>query len=254
MVVSAAVKGGRTKARNLRTSVGVPLDVPLPDVLGLAERSLGVPVAIFGRLGDDVAGAYISRGERRLIVLNGSDPAVRVRFTLAHELAHHCFGDDARPDTHAGLAVPGHWIEVRANAFAAELLMPHEAVLRWTDGRRLRPARLDDVVEAAAAFGVSALAACYRLQEAGVEFDARRLEREIAAGLHLTALMRREPYADPLLDALQRLPYVPQRLRGSVLFRTALGELPVAQAARRLGTTVAELRDAWAPLDLLPPA
>ena len=79
---------------------------------GTIARVLAEPeLAIFERLGADVAGAYLSRGPRRVVLLNGSDHVTRLRFTLAHELAHHCFGDDARPDTHAGLARPGHWIE-----------------------------------------------------------------------------------------------------------------------------------------------
>ena len=53
---------------------------------------------------------------------------------------------------------------------------------------------------------------------------------------------------------MEQLPYVPAQLRGSVLFQVAMGWLPVAEAARRLGVGEAFLREAWAPLGLLPPA
>jgi len=253
-LAGSARKAGRTKARSLRARHGIPLGVPLPDVLALAEHQLELPVAIFERLGHDLAGAYMCHGRQRLVLLNGSDHPVRLRFTLAHELAHHCFGDDARPDTRAGLARPGHWIEVRANAFAGELLMPEEAVVRWVRERGAASLMLGDVVELAVAFGVSAIVACYRLEEVGAPMDAERVKREIDDGLHLEAFERGEPYDDSLLDAVGRLPYIPERLRGSVLFRAALGELPASDAARRLGVDERELREAWAPLDLLPPA
>lgn len=247
-------KAGRTRARRLRADHGIPLDVPLPDVLALAEHDIGVPVAIFERLGDDLAGAYVRRGDRRLILLNGSDHPVRLRFTLAHELGHHCFGDDVQPDTHAGLVGAGHWMEVRANAFASELLMPAEAVERWARRHDLGDVRLADLVEMALAFGVSALVACFRLHDAGLIDDPDPLRRDIEAGVHRQAFERGAPYGDSLLEAVDHLPYVPASLQGSLLFRAAMGRLPVAEAARRLGVTERRLRDAWAPFHLLPPA
>lgn len=252
--MGVARKAGRTKARRLRTQHGVPLDVPLPDVLGLAEDGLGLPVAIFERLGDDLAGAYVRRGDRALVLLNGSDHPVRLRFTLAHEMAHHCFADDAQPDTHAGLTRPGHWIEVRANAFASELLMPADAVERWAREREAGEVRLSDLVDVALDFGVSAMVACLRLHDAGLIEDPDPLRRDIEAGVHRAAFERGDPFQDELLAAVQSLPYVPEALRRSVLFRAAMGRLPVAEAARRLGLSEHALRDLWAPFHLLPPA
>jgi Zn-dependent peptidase ImmA (M78 family) len=252
-MAGTVVKAGRTKARRAREACGIAVDVPLPDLLVMAERGLDVPVAMFEWLGEDLAGAYIRRSGRRLVLLNGSDPVVRLRFTLAHELAHHCFGDDAQPDTHAGLARPGHWIEVRANAFAAELLMPHAAVSRWIDEQGLGAANLGDVVRASHAFGVSAIVALYRIDDVGLPLDAARLKAEIGVGLHLEAFPH-QSYPDSLRDARDCLPYVSERLRASTLVRAARGELAVDEAARRLGVSEAALRDLWAPFDLLPPA
>ena len=207
-----ATKAGQTKARRLREQHGLGLGGPVPDLLALVEDGVGVPVAIFAALGHDLAGAYVRRGERRLILLNGDDHPVRLRFTLAHELAHHLFHDDARPDTHAGLATAGHWIEVRANAFASQLLMPDEAIdaLSPADG-------LAAVLACAQHFGVSAPAAAFRLADRGRldEAGLAAVRAQIDAGAHLVRLEAAEPFADSLAAALSDLPRVPPALRGT---------------------------------------
>ena len=156
-----ASKAGVTKARRLREHLGLGLDGPIADLLRVTEDDLGVPVVIPERLPGDLAGAYLPRGGEPVILLNGADAAVRMRFTLAHELAHHRFGDHRQADTHAGLVSPGHWIEVRANAFAAELLMPLPAVADFEP-------TLEGVVALAGTFGTSLLASAIRLETAGL--------------------------------------------------------------------------------------
>ncbi len=157
-----ASKAGVTKAHRLRLQLGLGLDGPIGDLLSVAEADLGVPVCIPERLPADLAGAYLPRGGQPVIFLNGTDPAARMRFTLAHELAHHAFGDDRQADTHAGLVRPGHWIEVRANAFAAELLMPGPAVAGFSEPT------VATVVAMAERFGTSLLASAIRLETAGL--------------------------------------------------------------------------------------
>ncbi len=156
-----AAKAGVTKARRLRERLGLGLDGPIPDLLALAERDLGVPVVIPETLPGDLAGAYLPRHGDPVILLNGADAPTRMRFTLAHEVAHHEFVDHRQADTHADLVGPGHWIEVRANAFAAELLMPLPAVAGYG-------ATLADAVALASAFGTSLIASVIRLETAGL--------------------------------------------------------------------------------------
>jgi Zn-dependent peptidase ImmA (M78 family) len=249
--VSPARKAGRTKARRLRENRGIAADVPLPDVLALAEADLGLRVVILADLGD-VAGAYL--GNKRLVLLNGADAPVRLRFTLAHELCHHLFGDDAQPDTHAGLARPGHWIEVRANAFAAELLVPTAGLERWVAKRKLSDADLYEVVACALQFGVSAHVALFRLVDAGVAPDAETIRRQIEDGEHLPIAAYGEPYPDGLRTAVESLPRIPDELAGSVFVKVARGELTVAEAAARLRVGPDALRKQLAPLGVLPPA
>ena len=62
----------------------------------------GSPVAIFA-LHSGVAGAYLERSEGSVVLQHALDPAVRLRFTLAHELGHHELGHGAAVDTAATL-------------------------------------------------------------------------------------------------------------------------------------------------------
>jgi Zn-dependent peptidase ImmA (M78 family) len=99
--------------------------------------------------------------ERR-IVLRASESQSRQRFTLAHELGHwvcqvkegheaavYCRAADVAPTTDRLLAR-------EANVFAAELLMPEEAV-------RAEWPRAASAAELATWFGVSAEAMSWRL-------------------------------------------------------------------------------------------
>ncbi len=196
--MGVAAKSGVTKARRVRERFGLGLDGPIPDLLALAERDLGVPVVIPEALPDDLAGAYLPRHGHPVILLNGTDFAARMRFTLAHELAHHVFGDHRQADTHAGLVSPGHWIEVRANAFAAELLMPLPAVGGYE-------ATMDSVVALAGAFGTSLLASVIRLETAGLATPEQG--RALKAGLEKAAAPA--VYEDAIAAAKRHLPRWP---------------------------------------------
>src|SRR5688500_11979055 len=104
-----------------RAARGVPgEEQPVPDLLALVEQGHGVPVAVLA-LGAGVAGAYLRRPRGALILLNGTEPAPRLRFTLAHELGHHVLRHGQSVDTPASLAAPARPVEVEANRFAAEL-------------------------------------------------------------------------------------------------------------------------------------
>lgn len=213
--MGVASKSGVTKARRVREQVGLGLEGPVPDLLVLAERDLGVPVVIPKRLPGELAGAYLPRDGRPVILLNGADPAARMRFTLAHELGHHVFADHRQADTHAGLVSPGHWIEVRANAFAAELLMPAPAVAAYTE-----PV-LATVTALAERFGVSLLAAAIRLETAGLATP----EQGAALKAQLEGAPPPAPYDDTIEAARHALPRCPNP--NSPLAR-GLGEIATA--------------------------
>ena len=196
--MGVAAKAGRTKAHRLRERFGLGLDGPVPDLLTLAEDDLGVPVVIPETLPGDLAGAYLPREDGSVILLNGADSASRLRFTLAHELGHHCFGDDRQADTRAGLVTSGHWLEVRANAFAAELLMPLPAVTGYE-------ATVASVTALAEAFGTSLLASAIRIETAGLATP----EEVAALKAQLEDAPAPAPYEDRIAAAKRALPRCP---------------------------------------------
>lgn len=113
----------------------------------------------------DHSGHYLrNAGEGPLIIYNSSEPRVRQKFTIAHELGHHVNGDDDVPrDTSAQFSSTSRSpIEAAANRFAAALLMPAEHVRYLANKRGATLAFL------ASQFGVSTVAMQYRLKNLGI--------------------------------------------------------------------------------------
>jgi Zn-dependent peptidase ImmA (M78 family) len=241
-------------ARAREARLGTPGDGPLDDVLGLAEEGHGVPVGVLVLEGG-LAGAYLRRPRGALILLNGSEPAARLRFTLAHELGHHVLQHGQSVDTRAEISDPRRPMEVDANRFAAELLVPLPAVDTWLAGRSPAVVGLDDVVVLAARFGVSALVALFRLQAAGAVPDRARLGRireEIESSAHLDLRHRRRlpDLQDGLSAARERMPRVPA---GSALDAYARGVMGAERLAALVRASVAEARETMRTADLAPP-
>ena len=143
-------------------------EIPVP-VESIAEDWLGLRIEE-DDLGD-CSGMLIP--SRRLIVVNaaeansGETPTRRIRFTIAHELGHwicHARGMDDAPTycRSQDLAQDAdRALERKANVFGAELLMPEPAVREaW--------AAVPDRDRLAERFGVSALAAQWRLYSFGL--------------------------------------------------------------------------------------
>jgi Zn-dependent peptidase ImmA (M78 family) len=215
------------------------LDGPLPDLLAATERG-GAHVVLLD-LAEGVAGAYIAKPGCPLVFVNGDQAIARQRFTLAHEFGHLRMGHRSVVDKQ--VAISGHLHdpdEVCANAFAAEFLMPRDAVAGWA-GEHVRGAvTLEDVVALAYEYGVSAQAARYALETAKVLSDGRRsgqLDEEIDSGLYLEVAPRLDlrPVQDELADTQGRLPRIPASLRSSALGDLLAGTLDSEGLAGRLG-------------------
>lgn len=145
-------------------------------------QGLGIQVVEQHLQGDgdvDISGFYYRSGEESVIGVNAAHPAVRRRFTIAHELGHAILEqrdgmhiDEAfrlRDKRSASATDPD---EIAANAFAAELLMPPDEVrLRLGDGVDYT----DDssVRDLARHFGVSQQAMMFRLINLGVSLDGK---------------------------------------------------------------------------------
>ena len=99
--------------------------------------------------------------------MSGDTPTRRHRFTIAHELGHwicHAKGMDDPPTFCRAQDISqdaDRALEREANVFGAELLMPEAAVREaW--------AAVPDAAEVASQFGVSLLAARWRLYSFGL--------------------------------------------------------------------------------------
>jgi Zn-dependent peptidase ImmA (M78 family) len=200
---------GAKRAREARAELGLGETEPAGCLLTLVEERLRIPVGV-ALFPDAVAGCCWHDGGRTMLWINGRHAVVRRRFTLAHELGHVRCGHGAGVpvDTPATLGdVTEDARELEANAFAAELLMPLAGVEGLVGGEPT----LEDVVRIAARYGVSAIAALYRLNALGLTRRYRTLRGELAEDLHLGVRERLAP--EPYDDALARLgPYDLPRL------------------------------------------
>ncbi|MGH3071382.1 MAG: ImmA/IrrE family metallo-endopeptidase [Gaiellaceae bacterium] len=105
-------------------------ELPVP-VEAIAEDLLGLAVE---RREIDVSGMLLP-AERRILV-NAAEPETRQRFTVAHELGHwvcQCAGAESPQPVYCraeevGVDPEARALEREANIFAANLVMPEEAM------------------------------------------------------------------------------------------------------------------------------
>jgi hypothetical protein len=267
---------GAKRAREARAELGYARTGPLPDVLEAIEGRGGAHAVLLD-LPPLVAGAFIARPGLPLLLVNGRQALARQRFTLAHEFGHQRMGhasvvDEQRAisgllegDRHERPAISGllegdryerpaisgrlegDRDEVCANAFAAEFLMPRDAVLAWGTEHVRGPVTLEHVVLLAHEYGVSAQAARYALATAGVLRDrsrARQLDDEIIASVHfeLARWLGLQPLDDGLADAAAALPRIPAALRDTALGDFLAGAIGAEELARRLGAEPERVR------------
>lgn len=110
-----------------------------------------------------LAGAYVAAPDSPPGVLVNSKLAwSKQRFTLAHEIGHHRFSHESTLDLEVGSFARGLGHQERvAEAFAAWLLMPRQAVQTAVDRRALKsPA---DLYQVSLRLGVSYQAACVHM-------------------------------------------------------------------------------------------
>ncbi|MFB7335972.1 helix-turn-helix domain-containing protein [Streptomyces adustus] len=136
------------------------------DLLQAFERTFGVDVAKIG-LPDGIDGAAWQADGFRLIMIARTRVPTRQRFTLAHELGHILARDAQDLLTETQLA-PGRQkdlTEVRANVFAANLLMPRGEIDSVVREKEVTDEQLASLV---VRFQVSPSALAARLTQLGV--------------------------------------------------------------------------------------
>jgi len=129
-------------------------------------RQLGIEVC--NNL-QDRSGEISRHPDGRIVIrCNPTDQLLRQRFTVAHELGHWACGHLGegvsiyRDDASSFYSHVNKSVEREANQFAAELMMPPEA-LAWA----IKSGRWPSINLLASAFGVSSAAMGYRMQKLG---------------------------------------------------------------------------------------
>lgn len=147
---------------------------PPVNVLALAQDE-GIRV-VFKELEDKISGMLVQNGAETVIGVNSRHHENRQRFTLAHELAHHHL-HASNPTVYVdGMMV--HFrgeephgsapIEIEANAFAAELLMPESFLRNDLGGQAFDMFDEQAVRRLAQKYQVSVQALTIRLVELGL--------------------------------------------------------------------------------------
>lgn len=158
-------------ARTAQSFLDKYWDKTLPvDPIAIAKAA-GIEVRPSYDLGDGISGSFEyedgAEGQHPVITYNLNDSILRQRFTVAHELGHFAFGDadhgkvfrDGSKNFNIDNYDP---VEVRANQFASQLLMPTDVVNGLIEKRNITSPS-----ELAAKFKVSGLAMHYRLKSMG---------------------------------------------------------------------------------------
>ena len=220
---------GAKRARETRAALGLDPAAPI-DVLAVAEQRADVPV-LSPRCPTSRRLLLARDGERALLWVNGAQPLVRQRFTLAHELGHLRIGHDGRIPVDSVAVLAGETRdprEVQANAFAAELLAPRAGVTEMVAGEP----GLDDVARIAARYGISLPAALFRLIDPAADRAGGAAAGRARRGMGGVRAYLDVPEFD---DGLSRLIRVAARARGIRAGGRAGGAVSVADAASAAG-------------------
>lgn len=139
------------------------------DVVDIA-RKLNIAVGPLPNNVDyiNTSGIASQRNGMKIIEINFDKNLNRQRFTIAHEIGHHVLGHVNehhtlhRDDDHTFSGNQFDWCEVEANKFAADLLMPNQAI-----DYLIKREGITDISDLANEFHVSEQAMYYRLLNLG---------------------------------------------------------------------------------------
>lgn len=211
-----AIEQGEAVASEERQRLGLGF-APIEDIAELLE-SEGIRTSQVA-LSNDVSGFTLNTPEvGPLVVVNRKHPAVRRRYSYAHEYAHVVF-DRSRTGVVSRESERDSMLEVRANAFAAAFLMPEAGIKHYLSilgkdkasrmqaelfdesgtatveargAAGARELKIYDVVQIAHVFGVSRIAVVYRLRNLRLINDAeheRLMHEESMAGRAIASLL-----------------------------------------------------------------
>lgn len=145
------------------------VSLPIP-VEHLAE-SIGAKV-VFNNFNDEISGLLLRTDENLIIGVAKEQPLTRQRFTIAHEIGHILLHEFSEVHVDKNFAVmfrsaesstAQDILEIEANAFAAELLMPESFLEKELRATALDVEDDDQLRRLAKMYQVSAQAMTYRL-------------------------------------------------------------------------------------------
>lgn len=227
-------------------SAGSPAvrDMESGELLQALERTFGVDVAKTG-LPEGVDGAAWQADGFRLIMIARTGVPTRQRFTLAHELGHILARDaqDLLTETHLTPGRQTDLTEVRANVFAANLLMPRGEINALVQGNGLTDEQLTSMV---VQFQVSPSALAARLSQLRLidERTASRLRGLTTRNCHWLTGQRDLFEARTAWSQTKRLPFRPAQL----LYEAYLeGDTTLRPLAAYTGWDVDKLREVLEP-------
>lgn len=202
------------------------------DLVNRVTERLDVDVLVLDLSGD---GYTLAVGGRSVIIVKRTPYWFRQNFSIAHELGHLATGDLCE-----GRLMSDDAVEVAANSFAAELLMP-EAEIRSINWETIDLGVLADRLWN---WGVSTKALDVRLQMLQIyaQDDVRAaLEGETQSLLR--TYWQRPPGPDPIASRLQRAAerHFPIELISRLEVAVMEGRAPAGSLAFALGTTEDEL-------------
>lgn len=194
---------------------------PIAGFVKLLE-DMGVKVLLVDDIPNFEAAAIFGDGGVVVILVNGSVPGDRERFSLAHELGHLL------------LKVSGGLTDEKAaNRFAGALLAPREAVLREL-GRRRAHLSLPELVRLKRSYGMSMQAWVCRARDLAV--ISRSKANQILAFFRKKGWHKHEPCEDYPREE-------PELLERLVTCALAEGVITQSRAAELLRVDIQELRE-----------
>lgn len=214
--------------------------LPSGDLAEVIEETFGIDVAI-RELGEGFDGLAVATPRARLIIVDATAIAARQRFTMAHELGHLLASDDQQIHTDEDIYSSGSRkgeSEVRANAFAAALLMPESFITQWCGGRRM-----DRVLfcELSTELRVSPSALAYRLGSLRIiDSGERELYRAITGKGAAAEAGKSDAFAFASAEAMRVR--APKSLVADTFKAYERGEASLRPYARLLGVDTRALR------------
>lgn len=155
---------------------GLP-ELTLPIKIEDIAKSRGLLIVPYA-LGDDVSGLLAIQNGVGTIGYNQTEPKVRRRFTIAHELGHYELHRDKSDlfvdkefiyrSLNSGNTAVNQQMEQEANLFASGILMPTDLVRKEVESKNIDLTSEDTIKQLAKLFEVSTTAMSIRISSLGL--------------------------------------------------------------------------------------